>query len=159
MDGKSFAARSTQALWAQPPPQAMEDIRPRIFSLLRRKWNRILAAASHSLRPAANPVEKTGISDSPGHKSTHRGQKSPQACPRSNAALTCRRHFFRPGTQPATYFRDADASGSPSNSKKEPHPSGWGSFLVRQMGLEPTRSRTRPSNVPVCRFQHCRTCN
>ena len=28
--------------------------------------------------------------------------------------------------------------------------------LVRQMGLEPTRSRTRPSNVPVCRFQHCR---
>ena len=31
--------------------------------------------------------------------------------------------------------------------------------LVRQMGLEPTRSRTRPSNVPVCRFQHCRIYN
>lgn len=29
--------------------------------------------------------------------------------------------------------------------------------LVRQMGLEPIRSRTRPSNVPVCLFQHCRT--
>ncbi len=29
-------------------------------------------------------------------------------------------------------------------------------FLVRQMGLEPIRSRTRPSNVPVCQFQHCR---
>ncbi len=30
-------------------------------------------------------------------------------------------------------------------------------LLVRQMGLEPIRSRTRPSNVPVCLFQHCRT--
>ena len=29
-------------------------------------------------------------------------------------------------------------------------------FLVRQMGLEPIRLRTRTSNVPVCRFQHCR---
>ena len=28
--------------------------------------------------------------------------------------------------------------------------------VVRQMGLEPIRSRTRPSNVPVCQFQHCR---
>ena len=28
--------------------------------------------------------------------------------------------------------------------------------MVRQMGLEPIRSRTRPSNVPVCQFQHCR---
>ena len=31
--------------------------------------------------------------------------------------------------------------------------------LVRQMGLEPIRSRTRPSNVPVCLFQHCRARN
>ena len=28
--------------------------------------------------------------------------------------------------------------------------------MVRQMGLEPIRSRTRTSNVPVCQFQHCR---
>ena len=28
--------------------------------------------------------------------------------------------------------------------------------VVRQMGLEPIRSRTRTSNVPVCQFQHCR---
>ncbi len=32
----------------------------------------------------------------------------------------------------------------------------WSFLLVRQMGLEPIRSRTRPSNVPVCQFQHCR---
>ena len=31
--------------------------------------------------------------------------------------------------------------------------------MVRQMGLEPIRSRTRPSNVPVCLFQHCRALN
>ena len=28
--------------------------------------------------------------------------------------------------------------------------------MVRQMGLEPIRLRTRTSNVPVCQFQHCR---
>ena len=28
--------------------------------------------------------------------------------------------------------------------------------MVRQVGLEPIRSRTRPSNVPVCQFQHYR---
>ena len=40
--------------------------------------------------------------------------------------------------------------------KTNNHPFGWFLFLVRQMGLEPIRSRTRPSNVPVCQFQHCR---
>ena len=39
--------------------------------------------------------------------------------------------------------------------KKRP-PFGGRFFMVRQMGLEPIRSRTRPSNVPVCQFQHCR---
>ena len=40
--------------------------------------------------------------------------------------------------------------------KTKNHPFGWFLFLVRQMGLEPIRLRTRPSNVPVCQFQHCR---
>ena len=31
-----------------------------------------------------------------------------------------------------------------------------GYFLVRRMGLEPIRSLTRTSNVPVCQFQHRR---
>ena len=32
----------------------------------------------------------------------------------------------------------------------------YSKVLMRQTGLEPVRSRTRPSNVPVCLFQHCR---
>ena len=48
------------------------------------------------------------------------------------------------------YEKCAKAKPEPLREKK------FG-FLVRQMGLEPIRSRTRPSNVPVCLFQHCRT--
>ena len=41
-------------------------------------------------------------------------------------------------------------------SKKRTIRKGWFFSLVRQMGLEPIRLRTRTSNVPVCQFQHCR---
>ena len=40
--------------------------------------------------------------------------------------------------------------------KKRTIRKGWFFSLVRQMGLEPIRLRTRTSNVPVCQFQHCR---
>ena len=42
------------------------------------------------------------------------------------------------------------------NQKQIPPARGGICFLVRQMGLEPIRLRTRTSNVPVCQFQHCR---
>ena len=47
-------------------------------------------------------------------------------------------------------------SGPNQTPKNRTIREGWFFSLVRQMGLEPIRLRTRTSNVPVCQFQHCR---
>ena len=47
-------------------------------------------------------------------------------------------------------------SKTPAENQKEHHPNGWCSFLVREMGLEPTRRNHTHLKRACLPFQHSR---
>ena len=77
-------------------------------------------------------------------------------CWRSLLAMPAAQNADTAAISPPRSASIAASSPPDSIATKNSHPNGWLFLLVRQMGLEPIRSRTRPSNVPVCQFQHCR---